>query len=92
METPLHVGNASASLEVTATVEKLEGTEPVRAINLSMEASGAAMDVRDESLQDVHAGNIQFLCTSSLCLSPRGATGKLRSSFSWEEQLWSSSS
>ena len=29
----------------------------MRAINLSMEASGAAMDVRDESLQDVHAGN-----------------------------------
>ncbi|KAG2552480.1 hypothetical protein PVAP13_9KG464400 [Panicum virgatum] len=56
-ETPVHVGNASASLEVTATAEKLEGTEPVRAINLSMEASGAAMDVRDESLQDVHAGN-----------------------------------
>ncbi|RLN17966.1 protein trichome birefringence-like 6 [Panicum miliaceum] len=39
-ETPLDVGNDSASLEVTATAEKLEGTEPVRAINFSMEASG----------------------------------------------------
>ncbi|OEL18792.1 Protein trichome birefringence-like 6 [Dichanthelium oligosanthes] len=43
-ETLLDVGNASVSLEATATAEKLEGTESVRAVNFSMEASGTAME------------------------------------------------
>lgn len=56
-ETPLDVGNASASVEVTATAEKLEGAESVRAVNFSMEASGTVMVVRGESLQDGYVGN-----------------------------------
>jgi len=44
-------GNASASQEVAAMV-KSEGAESLRTVNLSMEASGAAMEVRGESLQD----------------------------------------
>lgn len=56
-ETPLDVGNASASMELTATAEKLEGAESVRAVNFSMEASGTAMVVRGESLQDGYVVN-----------------------------------
>ncbi|XP_066347824.1 protein trichome birefringence-like 6 isoform X2 [Miscanthus floridulus] len=44
-------GNASASQEVAAMV-KSEGAESLRTVNLSMEASAAAMEVRGESLQD----------------------------------------
>ncbi|CAL4914066.1 unnamed protein product [Urochloa decumbens] len=56
-ETPLDVGNASASLEVTATADKFEGTKSVRPVNFTMEASGTAMEVRGESLKDGYVGN-----------------------------------
>nr|CAB3501044.1 unnamed protein product [Digitaria exilis] len=48
-ETRLDVGDASASLEATATTEKLQGTESVKAVNFSTEASGTAIEVRDEA-------------------------------------------
>ncbi|CAN6325438.1 unnamed protein product [Urochloa humidicola] len=48
VETLLDAGNASASLKVTATADKLEGTESVRP---------ATMEVRGESLKDGYVGN-----------------------------------
>ncbi|CAD6203343.1 unnamed protein product [Miscanthus lutarioriparius] len=45
-------GNASASQEVAASMVKSEGGESLRTVNLSVEASGAAMEMRGESVQD----------------------------------------
>ncbi|CAL4930648.1 unnamed protein product [Urochloa decumbens] len=56
-ETPLDAGNASASLEVTATTDKLERTESVTPADFTMEASGTAVEVRGESLKDGYVGN-----------------------------------
>nr|CAB3496146.1 unnamed protein product [Digitaria exilis] len=55
-ETRLDVGDVSASLEATATTEKLQGTESVKPFNFSTEASGTAMEVGGEFLQDGHVG------------------------------------
>ncbi|KAF8721523.1 hypothetical protein HU200_023030 [Digitaria exilis] len=49
-ETRLDVGDASASLEATATTEKLQGTESVKAVNFSTEASGTAIEVRGKAI------------------------------------------
>jgi hypothetical protein len=53
-KTQLNAGNASASQEVAASTVKSEGGESLRTVNLSMEASGTAMEVRGESVQDDH--------------------------------------
>ncbi|KAF8683896.1 hypothetical protein HU200_044840 [Digitaria exilis] len=46
------IGTGSA----TATTEKLQGTESVKPFNFSTEASGTAMEVGGEFLQDGHVG------------------------------------
>lgn len=51
-KTQLNAGNASASQEVAASMVKSERAESLRTLNLSMEASGTAMEVTGESMQD----------------------------------------
>lgn len=52
-------GNASASQEVAASMVKSEGAESLRTVNLSMEASGTAMEDDPVVVRDKHNSSVQ---------------------------------